>query len=277
MKYFAILVITSLLFGCTEMNQEAEEFTANVTIDSEVITATFGDQIDANNLFDYEGQTIPNYINKDNTAGNPITNEGATLGRVLFYDVNLSIDNSVACASCHQQEFAFSDGLQASDGVNGSTGRHSMRLINSRFADEENFFWDERASSLEEQTTMPIQDHTEMGFSGQEGNPGFDGLIEKLAAIDYYQELFLMVYGDAEITEERVQNALAQFIRSIQSFDSKYDEGRAQVNNDNQPFPNFTDQENAGKTLFSGKIRSHQWCAHRWRCWMWRLSSRTGV
>ncbi|WP_421876404.1 cytochrome-c peroxidase [Marinoscillum sp.] len=250
MKYFAILVITSLLFGCTEMNQEAEEFTANVTIDSEVITATFGDQIDANNLFDYEGQTIPNYINKDNTAGNPITNEGATLGRVLFYDVNLSIDNSVACASCHQQEFAFSDGLQASDGVNGSTGRHSMRLINSRFADEENFFWDERASSLEEQTTMPIQDHTEMGFSGQEGNPGFDGLIEKLAAIDYYQELFLMVYGDAEITEERVQNALAQFIRSIQSFDSKYDEGRAQVNNDNQPFPNFTDQENAGKTLF---------------------------
>lgn len=250
MKNVAILVITSLLFGCTEMNQEAEEITTNVTIDSEVITATFGDQIDANNLFDYEGQTVPNYINKDNTGGNAITNEGATLGRVLFYDVNLSIDNSVACASCHQQEFAFSDGLQASDGVNGSTGRHSMRLINSRFADEENFFWNERASSLEEQTTMPIQDHTEMGFSGQEGNPGFDGLIEKLAAIDYYQELFLMVYGDAEITEERVQNALAQFIRSIQSFDSKYDAGRAQVNNDNQPFPNFTDQENAGKTLF---------------------------
>ena len=62
--------------------------------------------IDLNNLFDYAGQTVPNYINpaKDNTPqANPITNAGATLGRVLFYDKNLSVNNTIACASCHLQ------------------------------------------------------------------------------------------------------------------------------------------------------------------------------
>jgi len=95
----------------------------------------------------------------------------ATLGRVLFYDKQLSANGAIACASCHKQEFAFSDTAQQSVGLNGGlTGRHSMRLVNSRFADEVRFFWDERASSLEDQTTQPIQDHVEMGFSGENGN-----------------------------------------------------------------------------------------------------------
>ncbi|MEQ8471330.1 MAG: cytochrome c peroxidase [Marinoscillum sp.] len=250
--------ITNLLFGlllvicaCQQDSNEEEIITETPEVDTEIISSTFGDHIDIDNLLDYKTQDVPNYISKDNTDDNEITNEGATLGRVLFYDKNLSVDNSVACASCHQQAFAFSDGLQASNGVNGTTGRHSMRLINSRFADEENFFWDERAASLEEQTTMPIQDHTEMGFSGENGDPAFNDLITKLEQLDYYQELFPFTYGDAEITEERVQNALAQFIRSIQSFDSKYDAGRAQVNDDNRPFPNFSDLENEGKNLFN--------------------------
>ncbi len=247
-----LLIITTLfVFSCSD--QSNDELVTDTTVNAEVIASSFGDNIDLDNLFDYEGQTIPSYVNKDNTGSNGITNEGATLGRVLFYDVKLSIDNSVACASCHQQSFAFSDGLQASGGVNGSTGRHSMRLVNSRFADEENFFWDERALSLEAQTTQPIQDHTEMGFSGEEGNEDFEGLIEKLAAIEHYQELFKLVYGDTKITEERIQLALAQFIRSIQSFDSKYDVGRAQVNSNNQSFPNFTEEENMGKQLFTAR------------------------
>ncbi|NNC94223.1 MAG: T9SS type A sorting domain-containing protein [Chitinophagales bacterium] len=206
--------------------------------------------IDLNDLPDYNSQMVPSYILKDNTSGNFITNEGATLGRVLFYDKNLSVNNKVACASCHMQEFAFSDTALVSEGANDQTGRHSMRLINSRFADETRFFWDERAASLEEQTTMPIRDHGEMGFSGSNGDPGFSDLLEKLDEIDYYNELFFLVYGDTLITEARMQLALAQFIRSIQSFDSKYDIGRAQVNNDGAPFPNFTNNENAGKNLF---------------------------
>ena len=207
--------------------------------------------IDLNDLFNYADQEIPLYIAKDNTPlNNEITDEGATLGRVLFYDKNLSVNNTIACASCHKQEFAFGDTAQVSVGVAGVTGRHSMRLINARFADEDDFFWDERANSLETQTTMPIQDHVEMGFSGENGDPDLDSLIRRLESISYYQELFTFVYGDAQITEQRMRRALAQFVRSIQSYDSKYDEGRAMVNNNNAPFPNFTLQENMGKNLF---------------------------
>ena len=218
--------------------------------ESSVLQQIFGDNIDLSNLYNYANQDIPVYITKDNTDTNVITDAKATLGRVLFYDKNLSVDNTIACASCHQQAFAFGDNANVSTGVNGVTGRHSMRLINSRFARETRFFWDERANTLEEQTTQPIQDHAEMGFSGQDGAPDLSDLLIKLADLEYYQELFEFAYGNTTITEERLQESLAQFIRSIQSFDAKYDIGRAQVQNDNQPFPNFTDQENLGKTLF---------------------------
>ncbi|MDI1316591.1 cytochrome c peroxidase [Flavobacterium sp.] len=214
------------------------------------VKVTFGTTIDVDNLANYANQNIPSYITKDNTTGNPITNKGATLGRVLFYDKNLSATNTVSYATCHQQANAFSDANVASIGVNGTTGRHAMRLINTRFAVENKFFWDERAATLELQTTQPIQNHSEMGFSGTSGDEGFSGLVTKLNQIAYYKELFKFVYGSEEITENKIQLALAQFIRSIQSFDSKYDTGRAQVANDGQLFPNFTAQENQGKNLF---------------------------
>ena len=206
--------------------------------------------IDFNNLYNYTSQSTPAYITKDNTLENQITNKGATLGRILFYDKNLSSNNTISCNSCHQQENAFGDTNSQSVGVNGLTGRHSMRLINSRFANETNFFWDERATSLESQTTMPIQDHNEMGFSGTDGDQNFNDLIIKLNNVPYYPELFEFTFGNQLITEERIQNALAQFIRSIQSFDSKYDIGRSVAPNDNTPFTNFTTNENNGKQLF---------------------------
>lgn len=206
--------------------------------------------IDLNNLPNYAGQSVPGFINEDNTQGNNITNIGATLGRVLFYDTNLSVDNTVSCATCHQQQHAFGDPLQGSEGVNGFTQRQSMRLVNARFSEERAFFWDKRAATLEEQTSMPIQDHIEMGFSGENGDPDIDDLCDRLAVLGYYPELFRRAFGDVEVTETRIQFALAQFVRSIQSFDSKYDLGRAQVNNDDASFGNFTAQENLGKSLF---------------------------
>ncbi|MFN4083888.1 MAG: cytochrome c peroxidase [Bacteroidia bacterium] len=209
--------------------------------------------VDLTNLFQYANQQKPAYILKDNTPGtNAITNAGATLGRVLFYDKKLSLNNTVACASCHVQQFAFGDTAVLSRGINGElTVRHSMRLINARFGNEQRFFWNERAANLEQQTTQPIQDHVEMGFSGLNGNPGFDSLLRKINNLDYYKKLLKFVYGkDTVFNELMVQRNLAQFVRSIQSFDSKYDIGRALVNNDNQPFPNFTAEENLGKQLF---------------------------
>ena len=125
-----------------------------------------------------------------------------------------------------------------------------MRLVNNRFADESKYFWDERAGSLEEQSTMPIMDHVEMGYSGSNGDEDINALLEKLDAIPYYNDLFYLAFGDTVITEDRMQRALAQFIRSIQSFDAPYDEGRAQVSHDTMPFPNFNNQQNMGKDLF---------------------------
>ena len=245
---FLLLVITFLLVGCTK---DPDCVGANcdddpTPISTVAIMATFNGKIDPNNLPNYEDQAIPSYIQKDNGGSNPITNEGAILGRVLFYDKKLSIDNTLSCASCHQQEFAFSDTATVSIGVEGGkTSRHSMRLINARFASEHRFFWDERAATLEEQTTQPIQDHAELGFSGEQGRPGLSDLIKTLEETDYYQELFTLAFGDATVTESRMQRALAQFVRSIQSFDSKYDEGFS------SDFSNFTESEKRGLELFT--------------------------
>ncbi len=238
-----ILVLSLLLFSCKDALD-------TVTSDpyTEIQKAL---SINPSALENYAAQGKPAYVNKDNSGANAITDKTASLGRVLFYDKNLSTNNTIACASCHKQEFAFGDTATASLGVeNGRTVRHSMRLINMRYAVEAKFFWNERAASLEAQTTMPIVDHLEMGFSGQTGRGTITSLITKLNGIGYYKELFKLAYGDAAITEARMQTALAQFVRSIQSFDSKYDVGRAQAPNDAAPFPNFTAQENAGKNLF---------------------------
>lgn len=206
--------------------------------------------LDLTTLHNYANQSRPLYITRDNTPGNnAITDAGATLGRVLFHDKRLSRDNTVSCASCHQQSHAFADTPVASTGVDGTTSRHSMRLINARFGNEPRFFWDERVTSLENQTTQPVRNHVEMGFSGSSGDPAFADLVTKLSAIPEYRVLFAMTFGNATISEVRIQRSLAQFVRSIQSFDSKYDTGRKNAN-DNQNFANFTTAENAGKQLF---------------------------
>lgn len=135
-KLLVFYAITLTLFAsCTDDNSNQIATTTSVNLD-------FSDylNIDFNNLLNYAFQTTPAYITKDNTVANPITNEGATLGRILFYDKNLSSDNTVSCSTCHQQVNAFSDIDIASNGVNGQTGRHSMRLINTRFANEAKFF-----------------------------------------------------------------------------------------------------------------------------------------
>ena len=223
--------------------------TASISLPVQAQTGT--GTIDLTAPANYASQPVPDYITRDNTPGtNAITDLGATLGRILFYDKRLSRNNTISCASCHQQENGFSDLSLASTGVAGTTGRHSMRLVNSRFAQSSSFFWDERAATLEEQTTQPIQDHIEMGFSGTLEDPDFSDLVTRLSAIDDYRVLFAAVNGTPEITEAKIQKALAQFVRSIQSFDSKYDVGRSTVANDGANFPNFTVDENRGKSLF---------------------------
>jgi cytochrome c peroxidase len=232
-----------LLIGCAKSDTQLASYPA--------IERVFGNRLGLNEPTLYSNQVIPDYITKDVARQRPLDGKKAILGRVLFYDKKLSIDNTISCGSCHQQAFAFGDTALVSDGVeSGLTIRHAMRLVNNRFANEQHFFWNERAASLEAQTTLPIREHGEMGFSGLNGRPGFADLLVKLAQVDYYQELFRYAYGESSLTESRMQECLANFVRSIQSFDAEYDDGRRRVNRDEDPFPNFSAQQNLGKSLW---------------------------
>ncbi len=197
-----------------------------------------------NQLYNYANPNLPQHYtqgpvaNADNTPNNnPVTDAGATLGRVLFYDKMLSANGTVACASCHVQADGFSDSRQFSVGfAGGLTGRNSMGLANARYYNNRHFFWDERAATLEDQVLMPIQDATEMGMT-------LEQLVETVSSLDYYPELFEDAFGTPTVTTGRISRALAQFVRSMVSTDSKYDQVL-------QNQATFTAQEELGRQIF---------------------------
>lgn len=117
-----------------------------------------------------------------------------------------------------------------------------MSLANARFYNSGRFFWDERAASLEDQTLMPIENSVEMGMN-------LDDLVVKLGAEPYYPPLFEAAFGSPDVTRERISFALAQFVRSMVSYRSRYDLGLS------TNFSNFTPQENQGRQIFNGRGR----------------------
>jgi cytochrome c peroxidase len=186
---------------------------------------------------------VPIITGQNNTpANNPVTDAGATLGRVLFYDTRLSANNSISCSSCHQPEHGFSDPRPLSTGFEGGlTDRNSMGLTSAKFYPRGSFFWDERAATLEDQVLQPIQNSVEMGMT-------LPALVTKLSAETYYAQLFTAAFGNATITSDRISRALAQFVRSIVSSNTKYDAGVA------SNFANFTAEENLGRQIFTGQV-----------------------
>src|SRR6266404_3546407 len=128
---------------------------------------------------------VPPIVNQDNTpATNATTDAGSTLGRVLFYDKRLSTNQTIACASCHQQQHGFADPRRFSSGFNGGlTGRNSMGLTQARYYPRGHFFWDERAATLEDQVLQPIQNSVEMGMT-------LPALEARLNAEPFYTNLF---------------------------------------------------------------------------------------
>lgn len=174
----------------------------------------------------------------DNTpVDNAITNDGATLGRVLFYDKQLSKNNTISCGSCHKQAQSFDDNSILSTGFDGGlTTRHSMALLNVRFYRSGKMFWDERAATLEKQVLQPIQNHVEMGLTLPE-------LETKVKALDYYPALFQKAFGSTQIDSVKIAKALAQFVRSIVTYQSKYDRVK-------QGLETFTPDEAQGEQLF---------------------------
>ena len=194
-------------------------------------------------VFNYTNITLPAYMAaalaaSDNTPlNNPITNNGATLGRVLFYDKVLSKNNTISCGSCHRPDMSFSDSAIKSRGfLGGLTARHSMRLLNVRYYRSGKMFWDERSNTLEDQVLQPIQNTTEMGLT-------LDELVTKVSAQNYYPDLFQKAFGSTAITTDKVSKALAQFVRSIVTYQSKYDKVK-------QGLAGFTTDESDGENIF---------------------------
>jgi len=152
-------------------------------------------------------------------ADNYMTVDGIQLGRKLFYDPILSIDSTISCASCHQQEKSFTDGLAQSTGVGGKTPRSSPSLLNIGF-DYHGLFWDGRAVTLEEQALKPIEDPVEMGNT-------WENVEQKLRAHPIYPAEFRKAFGienKSEIDRFLVAKAISQFVRTMVSGENtKYD------------------------------------------------------
>lgn len=162
------------------------------------------------------------------------------LGRVLFYDKNLSLNGQVSCGSCHQQSKAFTDGKAFSHGFNNAlTDRGSMSIQNMAFIN--NYQWEAGSDNLPDLVTRPLTHAIEMG------NPSMAYVIEKIRALNYYEPLHQRAFGAADIQEKSVVWALAQFVGSIYSSHSKFDLGFK------SNFENFSEEEKTGMTLFHGK------------------------
>ncbi|MDB5681117.1 MAG: hypothetical protein JWO16_922 [Sphingomonas bacterium] len=223
--------------------------------------------IDFANVANYSAPTLPAYFDRTVAAldngppRNAVNDRVATLGRVLFYDLRLSTNNRASCASCHQQAIGFTDSMRFSNGIStaGTTDFHSMRLGNLRYWQPGSTFWDRRAASVEEQVTHPLRGMVEMGWSGPVRS--FDALISKMSATRYYPDLFAWAFGSRTITEPRIRQALAQFVRAMISSSSQWDTGYAQVFSPTAPnralnidLPNITPEENRGRQLFMTSV-----------------------
>jgi cytochrome c peroxidase len=266
-----IFPLSAILSGCggdTTSNSAAPTVTiAAVTPPPPPATPISGivdfTTIDVNRLDNYANPVLPAYYDAtvaalDNTPNNnPINDRVATLGRVLFYDKRLSVNDTTACASCHQQANGFDDPNRFSTGFSGTafTSAHAMRLGNIRYYRPGTMFWDKRAASLELQVSQPIIHPIEMGFDATHG--GINALLTKLAASTYYPDLFTLAFGNSAITEARIQQALAQFTRAMISAASRWDTAYAQVFNAAAPnrnlnvaLPGFSASEELGHQLF---------------------------
>ena len=182
------------------------------------------------------------------SAVNPTpTPERVRLGRWLFYDKRMSKDATVACATCHRPEHAFSEPTPHSTGINGQEGgRKAPTFLNAAVTLYPNFFWDGRASSLEDQALGPVANPIEMGNT-------HEAMVMTLKNIPGYGAYFKEAFGTEEVTKERIAQAIAAYERTRMSGNSPYDRWRK-----NKDQAAVTDQAKQGHELFFGKGACNQ-------------------
>ena len=144
-----------------------------------------------------------------------INSKKAMLGNKLFFEVQLSQDNTISCASCHILNEGGDDNLPVSFGINGKKGdRNSPTVLNSKFNHVQ--FWDGRAIDLEDQAAGPIHNPVEM-------NSNFDEVIKKLTKDKVYITLFNAIYKDG-ITSKNITNAIAEYENTLITPNGKFDQ-----------------------------------------------------
>lgn len=251
----AALMALLFLSSCVEDSMKFEEFNYRPE-DYKILTQT----LDLPETpFEYTIE-LPNYMRRTGLRTRSVSDNRATLGRVLFYDTSLSKNGTVSCASCHKQELAFSDNVKFSKGFEGKeTSRNSIALgsvvafaayYGSSTTGGLPFFWDERAASASEQSLMSITNSVEMGMTRSE-------LVEVVKSKEHYRILFETAFVDGEITEERILLALESYVDGIGSYESKMDKAMDQHMSGNSINPSierdfslFNAKENRGKALF---------------------------
>lgn len=147
-------------------------------------------------------------------ADNPLTPEKVELGKMLYFDKRVSLDNTISCATCHDPKMAWAEHTPTSKGIRGQLGgRNAPTVINAAYASSQ--FWDGRAKTLEEQAVGPVGNPIEMGHT-------MTGVVARLKAIPDYQRRFQEVFG-TDVTEKGFAQAVAAFERTVLSGNSAYD------------------------------------------------------
>lgn len=234
-------------------------------------TAVLSQYLNLPELPDDYTVSFPTHLSNVGLFPRPVERDKAVLGRVIFYDKKLSKDGTVSCAGCHKQELAFSDDKAFSEGVyDRSTARNSIALgsvanFSAYYGVDINgfnairFFWDNRAETAADQSRGSMTNEKEMDMQMHE-------IAAVVAAQPYYEPLFNKAFGDKNVTQERVLEAVANFVNALGSYQSKFD---AEANRHsptfvggfgnttfNGTFLGFSNAENNGKSLYNANCSS---------------------
>jgi len=253
MKLYTIAFLLAI-FAFTACENEDTYVTTDYYSAEEYATLTKALNLD-NQVINYSIVLPPHA--KGKPSG--VSNDMALLGRVLFYDKHLSKNNTIACASCHQQELAFSDDKKFSVGFDGAlTKRNSLSLgatlgfensyENPTLINNSNkpagFLWDERAFDIHSQARIALTDEVEMGMSSMEE------VVQRVSAQPHYAVLFKRAFGLEEVQGRKILDAIETFVNTLASTHSRFDEGMNKTNDLHTDFPNFSPMENLGKRLY---------------------------
>jgi len=222
--YLSLLAATLLAVSCKKEGNLLVKEEANDLSDLATAEASLKSSFLNQNQY---SRPLPAYLRMAGLRQQPVRHEVAALGRVLFYDKNLSRDRQVSCGSCHRQEAAFADNAALSTGIEGKQSlRNSMALANvasmsAHYAPLNGvtapFLWDTRASSIAELSRMAFTDPNEMGMTMPE-------VVEQVKSLPHYPYIWKRAYGDVEVSESLILEALQEFVGVIGSHNSWLDQ-----------------------------------------------------